>query len=396
MKAADYGKATGAVSAFVSTNSICQGQQVPLLWPSIFATAQQISFAHTSFKWSNLAAHKAGVTVVIVGLSASPPSSRKLFEVGEDGSSQARSVPFINAYLIAGQDVIVKKATRSISGLAQMDFGNKPVDGGHLQMSRSQLDALGLPPAQRSSWTRLLYGSREFIQGRVKYCLWLDDESVDEAMKVPEVKERIDRVRDLRLRSRDAGANAMAARAHQMREMRTGQKHVIGVAAISSENRPYLPAGLLPPSSVVNNKMYALYDAPLWNLGLLLSRLHWVWIGTVCVRLEMRFSYSNTLGWNTFPVPPLTESNKEDLVRSAEGILLARESHHPATLADLYDPETMPGNLLAAHEQNDEVVERIYLGRRFRNDTERREKLFEMYAKLAGPATGGTPRRGGR
>ena len=133
-----------------------------------------------------------------------------------------------------------------------------------------------------------------------------------------------------------------------------------------------------------------MYDAPLWNLALIASRLHWVWIGTVCVRMRTDFSYSNTLGWNTFPVPTLTEKNKADLTRCAEDILLAREAHFPATIADLYDPETMPENLRHAHERNDEVLERIYIGRRFRNDTERLEKLFELYTKMTA-ATEGQP-----
>ena len=134
--------------------------------------------------------------------------------------------------------------------------------------------------------------------------------------------------------------------------------------------------------AIVHNKAFALYDAPLWNMALIASRLHWVWIGTVCVRLRTDFSYSNTLGWNTFPVPSLTEKNRTDLTACAENILLARESHFPATIADLYDSVTMPDNLRAAHQRNDEVVERIYMGRRFRNDTERLEKLFELYVDM--------------
>lgn len=168
---------------------------------------------------------------------------------------------------------------------------------------------------------------------------------------------------------------------------------VIAVAAISSENRDYLPCGLLPPGTIISNKCYALFDAPLWNMALVASRLHWVWIGTVCVRLEMRFSYSNTLGWNTFPLPTtgLTEKNKADLARCAEDILLARETHFPATIADLYTPEKMPADLREAHERNDEVLERIYIGRRFRNDTERLEKLFDLYTKMT--ASTGTAKK---
>jgi hypothetical protein len=139
----------------------------------------------------------------------------------------------------------------------------------------------------------------------------------------------------------------------------------------------------------VHNKAFALYDAPLWNMALIASRLHWVWIGTICARLRTDFSYSNTLGWNTFPVPTLTEKNKADLTRCAEDILLAREAHFPATIADLYDPEAMPDDLRRAHEQNDETLERIYIGRRFRNDTERLEKLFDMYTKMTAPPSPG-------
>ena len=150
----------------------------------------------------------------------------------------------------------------------------------------------------------------------------------------------------------------------------------------SSENRNYLPVGALERGAVVSNAAFGLYDAPLWNMALIASRLHLIWIATVCGKLETRYRYSNTLGWNTFPVPLLTEQNKADLTRCAEDILLAREAHFPATIADLYDPETMPDNLRHAHERNDEVLERIYIGRRFKNDTERLEKLFELYTKM--------------
>ena len=154
------------------------------------------------------------------------------------------------------------------------------------------------------------------------------------------------------------------------------------IPAITSENRQFLPVTLSQDNAIIGHKCYAIYDAPLWNMALIASRLHCVWIGAVCVRMRTDFSYSNTLGWNTFPVPPLSEQNKSDLTRCAEEILLAREAHYPATIADLYDPKQMPANVREAHERNDEVLERIYIGRRFRNDTERLEKLFEMYTKM--------------
>lgn len=164
---------------------------------------------------------------------------------------------------------------------------------------------------------------------------------------------------------------------------------MVVIPRVSSENRDYLPVGLLPSSSVVGDRNFALYDAPLWNMALIASRLHWVWVGTVCVRMRTDFSYSNTLGWNTFPVPKLTSTNKADLTRCAENILLAREHHFPATIADLYAPGQMPTDLQEAHEQNDETLERIYIGRRFRNDTERMEKLFAMYAEMTAPKAKG-------
>ena len=168
--------------------------------------------------------------------------------------------------------------------------------------------------------------------------------------------------------------------------MRIGKSHSIVVPSVSSERREYLPAGVVNERTTLTNLAFALYDAPLWNMALIVSRLHLVWIATVCGKLKTDFRYSNTLGWNTFPVPPLTEKNKADLTACAEAILLAREAHFPATIAELYDPEKMPENLRAAHDRNDETLERIYIGRRFRNDTERLEKLFEMYTKMTAKA----------
>jgi len=385
MKAADYGTKTDAAAAFVSTNSICQGQQVPILWPLVFSTGNKIVFAHTSFKWANLASHNAGVTVVIVGLSSQSKLSRRLYSIANNGKGEAvdvKEVEQINAYLVPGANVMVGKASRPIGELPEMLRGNMPYDGGHLLLSNDEVDALGLTLKQHARFIRRIYGSAEFIRGLERYCLWIDDANLEEALSIDTIRLRIDGVRAMRLQSRDSGANQMAARAHQMREMNIGERHMIAVAAISSENRPFLPCGLLSSDQTVTNKMYAIYDAPLWNLALIASRLHWVWIGAVCIRLEMRFSYSNTLGWNTFPIPLLTEQNKADLTTCAEEILLAREVHFPATIADLYDPDNIPENLRRAHERNDEVLERIYIGRRFKNDTERLEKLFEFYTKM--------------
>jgi hypothetical protein len=187
----------------------------------------------------------------------------------------------------------------------------------------------------------------------------------------------------------------MAERPHQFREMHACEKWSIAIPNVSSESRPYLPVTLESSDVVFPNTAFALYDADLYCLAIAASRLHLVWTITVCGKLETRIRYSNTLGWNTIPVPPLTEKNKADLTRCAEDILLAREAHFPATIADLYDPEKMPADLREAHERNDEVLERIYIGRRFRNDTERLEKLFDLYTKMAASAGTAKKRKAG-
>jgi hypothetical protein len=392
MKAADYGTETNAVSAFVSTNSICQGQQVPILWPLIFKTGHEIAFAHTSFKWANLASHNAGVTVVIIGLSSHAASKmRQLFSVADGGDVTVKKVERINAYLVAGQNVIVKKASKPVNGLAEMNFGNKPVDGGYLLLTSDEVNTLGLNENQRERYIRRIYGSAEFIRGLERYCLWIEDKHLEEAITIKEIQQRIEGVRAIRLSSRDKSANEMAERAHQMREMNIGKNYTIVVPSVSSESREFLPVGQLDNRKTVSNLAFALFDVPLWNMALIASRLHLIWIKTVCGQLETRLRYSNTLGWNTFPIPSLTAKNKADLTRCAEDILLARETHFPATIADLYDPANMPENLRHAHERNDEVLERIYIGRRFKNDTERLEKLFELYTKMTGEHKTGNP-----
>jgi hypothetical protein len=392
MKAADYGTKTNAAAAFVSTNSICQGQQVPILWPLIFGTGNKIIFAHTSFKWANLASHNAGVTVVIVGLSSQSKSLRRLYSSnGKSDAMDVKEVEHINAYLVPGANVMIDKALRPLGEMTEMLRGNMPYDGGHLLLSRDEAEALGLTPEEHARFIRRIYGSAEFIRGLERYCLWIEDDHLEEAMGIDAIRQRIEGVRAMRLKSRDSGANEMAARAHQMREMNIGQNQTIVMPGVSSESRAYLPVGVVDQNSSVTNLAFALYDAPLWNMALIASRLHLVWIATVCGKLETRYRYSNSMGWNTFPVPLLTEQNKTDLTACAEAILLAREAHFPATIADLYDPDTMPENLRRAHERNDEVLERIYIGRRFKNDTERLEKLFELYTKMTAAAAKAKP-----
>ena len=384
MKAVDFGIKTNTVSAFVSTNSICQGQQVPILWPLVFLSGYEISFAHTSFKWANLASHNAGVTVVIVGFGRVRRGMGKfLFSIDADGQSTVKEVSNINAYLVPSPNIIIEKVGRPLDERGLMEWGNKPTDGGNFFLSRDERDTLIKKYPQSDTYIKKFLGAQEFIRGELRYCLWIEDADRNSAERIPELKQRIIEVAKIRENSKAAETRPAAAFPHRFRQIQSvAKRYSLIVARVSSENREYLPIGLEDHNTIIGDRNFALYDTELWNLALIASRLHWVWIGTVCVRMRTDFSYSNTLGWNTFPIPKLTKKNEEDLTRCAEEILLAREAHFPATIAELYDPEKMPEDLRRAHDRNDEVLERIYIGRRFKNDTERLEKLFDLYTKM--------------
>lgn len=387
MKAADYGTHTNAISAFVSTNSICQGQLVAILWPLIFGTGHEIGFAHTSFKWANLASYNAGVTVVIVGIGNQFGKSRRLFSIAEDGSVISKDVPNINAYLAPAKNIIVEGRSSTLGPQSKMFWGNKPTDGGYLIMDMAEKNQLLATYPEAAKFVRTFLGSKELIQGLYRYCLWIEDHERAEAEKFPPIAERLSKVADFRMSSKAAETRPAAAFPHRFRQIQAVAKnYTIAVPAVSSENRAYFTVGLTDNFTIHSNRNFAIYDAPLWNFSVASSRMHLAWLSAVCARFELRYSYSNTIGWNAFPLVPLTEKNKADLTRCAEDILLAREAHFPATIADLYDPEKMPADLREAHERNDEVLERIYIGRRFRNDTERLEKLFDLYTKMTAAA----------
>jgi len=377
LKAAQFNRHTGSKSAFVTTNSVTQGEQVAMLWPLVFQEENFIHFARTSFPWSNLASNKAVVSCVILGLSSTPVNERRLFE--EDS---VRVVPNISPYLVATDTVIVSKRTRPLSDIGTMQSGNKPTDGGNLMLSTSEKDELVSRYPAAARFIKRYVGSRELINGGDRWCIWIEDSDLPEVTSIIDFQARFEKVREIRLNSGGAQANDNASTPHRF-VFAPHTNHIsVAVPNVSSERRRYLPCDITDYHTVVSNLASVVYGAPLWNISLIASRLHLVWIATVCGKLETRYRYSNTLGWNTFPVPLLTEQNKADLTQCAEDILLAREAHFPATIADLYDPETMPDNLRHAHERNDEVLERIYIGRRFKNDTERLEKLFELYTKM--------------
>lgn len=375
-----YSKHTEARYALVSTNSICQGQNIANFWKDMYALGAKINFAVLSFKWANLAKNNAAVTVVIVGGGS---ISRPPYYIYDD--NKKRSVSSINGYLVEGKDVWIDRESSSISNLSEMLKGNYYGLSDGLLMNSEDKDLL-LSKGVNGENIKVFKGSAELINGKLRYCLWFPKEADYLKYDIEEVRKRINSVRLNRLASPDPMAIKMADTSYQFREMRIAEHHSIAVPVVSSENREYLPVSIENNSVVFSNAIFALYDALLWNMALIASKMHLIWVYTVCGKLKTDFRYSNTLGWNTFPVPPLTEKNKVDLTRCAEDILLAREAHFPATIADLYEVKDgeskMPENLRHAHERNDEVLERIYIGRRFKNDTERLEKLFDLYTKM--------------
>jgi hypothetical protein len=382
-KAASFLSIINGKAALVSTNSICQGQAVPILWTSLFRQGVSIPFAYTSFKWSNLATHNAGVTVVVVGLQIGPTATARLFSPTRGSEFESRTVGNINAYLVPAQNIEIEARSNPLSGLASMQFGNHPYYAAALIMKPAEASELE-PEAQK--FLRPFYGSTEFISASPRQCLWITEENSETAVKIPSIRDRVTAVQESRrAATKDQSAQKLISSPYRFRDQFEASDATLIVPRVSSENRPYLPIGLLEARCIVQEKAFALYDAELWNMALIGSRLHWVWVATVCSRLRTDFSYSNTLGWNTFPVPTLTEKNKADLTRCAEDILLAREHYFPATIADMYDPDRMDEEfplVREAHERNDETLERIYIGRRFRNDTERLEKLFDLYTKM--------------
>ncbi|MGA4027308.1 class I SAM-dependent DNA methyltransferase [Ralstonia nicotianae] len=383
-KSAAFIRRHPAKFAFVTTNSIHQGRQVARIWPALLGKDLRIVFAEPSFKWSNLASNKAVVTVSIIGISSVPEKCRIISE------GLARDVNEIGPYLVPGPTVFVDERRTPLSDVSSMSFGSMPNDGGALLLNYKEFKEL-VTDHRALPFVRAAAGTREFINGVPRYCVWVSDDQYEAAKAIPSLASRFDQVRTARTQSKRPATNSLSRWPYRFGEVRqTGDESVIIVSKTASDNRDYIPASLLQQGGIVT-EAFGLFNAPLWNLAIVVSRLHTVWAKTVCGRMKSDPRYSNTLGWNTFPVPTMTEKNRADLTRCAEDILLAREHHFPATIADLYDPEKMPEDLRAAHERNDEVLERIYVGRRFKNDTERLEKLFDFYTKMiaaAAPAKG--------
>jgi hypothetical protein len=307
-RAAQFNRLTGSVSAFVTTNSVTQGEQVAMLWPLIFNEENFIYFAHTSFTWSNLASNKAVVSCVILGLSAQVQRKRLLFE-----DDAVRVVQNISPYLISADSIVIKKRTAPLSDVGYMQSGNKPTDGGQLTISNDERRQIIEREPKAERFIKRYMGSQEIINGGIRWCIWVDDSEVEEAYKISQFRTRFEMVKNLRTESNGKQANENVRTPHRFVFAPHSNHLAIAVPNVSSERRQYLPCDVADNSTVISNLASVTYDAPLWNLALVASRLHLVWIATVCGKLETRIRYSNTLGWNTFPVPTLTEKNKADL-----------------------------------------------------------------------------------
>jgi len=381
LKASEFIQSCDAIFAFVSTSSISEGEQVAHLWSRLYRDGCHINFAYQGFKWRNNASNNAVVQCVIVGIGRSKPARCLLYE-GET----KRAVDSISPYLIAGAELYVRALDQPLSTeLTPMVMGSMARDDGNLILTLDEAAHIvkARPDAERL--LRGLLGSQELIHVRDRKCLWIEEENLELAEQIPEIRGRVDKVRAFRQASSAKTTQGYATIPHKFAQRAHKDGLAMIVSATSSEEREYIPADILDERNVITNAAYAVYGPSIWELAIVVSKLHMCWIAAVCGKLETRLRYSSTLGWNTFPLPPLTDKNKMDLTRCAEDILLAREHYFPATIADLYDPEAMPNDLRQAHERNDEVLERIYIGRRFKNDTERLEKLFELYTRMTKP-----------
>jgi hypothetical protein len=378
LKSALFGQTISSETAFVATNSICQGEQVGMLWPLIFQLGFEIGFAHQSFKWKNNASGVAGVTCVIVGIRKKSRAKKVIYSEGI-----SRIVKNIGPYLLDMDDITIQKETSPINNFPKMDWGNQPRDDGNLILSFEEKLTLETHYPDSKKFTRKFYGSQEFINGSERWCLWITDEDANLARMIPPIAKRLDAVALFRSASNAVSTRNLAAVPHRFGQIQDWGSDAVLVPIHFSENREYLTIGFIDgESSILSNACSAVYHASLWILAILSSRLHAVWISTVCGQLETRIRYSSTLGYNTFPLPELSENQKQDLEEFALGIIEARESYPGKTIAWLYNPETMPINLIDAHKRLDQHIETICHGNPFRNDTERLEFLFNQYSIL--------------
>ena len=375
---ADYIRGTKAALSFVSTNSLVQGEQVGLLFPMVWEKGLEIGYAHRSFKWENNARNAAGVTVVVINLRNA--SSKQKYIFADDVRIEARN---INGYLADGPNSTLRNRSNPLSPvLPEMLKGSQPTDGGGLILEKEEYVKLLETQPEAAEFIRRYMGSSDLIKGVERYCLWLSAENYQRACAIPEIRRRIDRVAAFRAKSPKAATRARAATPWQFGEPRYLGKNSIIVPSVSSERRAYIPIGYVDGHTVISNAAFAVNEAEPWVFALLTSRMHMVWVRAVAGRLKTDYRYSNTIVYNTFPVPKLSDAKKTQLADLAFKVLDAREYHADRTLADLYDPSQMPENLQLAHEELDEQVDALYTKTGFANDDARLATLFKAYSSI--------------
>ena len=382
-KAALYMQGTNIEVGFVSTNSICQGEQVVALWADIINKHNiKINFAHQTFKWSNEAKGKAAVYCVIVGFGLSDRAEKKLFQYATVISDPAEIITKqINAYLVDADNVFINARSTPISNVQKMVYGNKPTDGGNLFIKEEEYKDFIAKEPNAKKYIRKIYGAEEYINNITRYCLWLVDAEPSELKKMPLVMERIEKVKQFRLASVKKATRESAKTPALFQEIRQPRKDYIIIPQVSSENRDYIPFGFVSSDILVNNAATILPDACIYDFGLLTSSMHMAWTRYVCGRLEMRYRYSNTIVYNNFPFPKPKEKEKKAIENAAQAVLDARSLYPNSSLADLYNPLTMPKELLKAHRKLDKAVEAAY-GKSFTTDAERVTHLFNLYKEM--------------
>ncbi len=377
-KGAKYIKNTNAQYSLVSTNSICQGEQVALLWPLIFNLNLEIDYAYTSFKWKNNAKDNAGVTVIIVCVrNINQQKEKYLFF-----DSRKHSVKNINPYLSEGDNLIVFKRSKMLSKLPEMTYGNKAVYGEPLILNSEEKESMINENNSSANFIKRFIGAKELLDGIERWVIWIRSNELETALKIDLIKKRIEEVKNLRRKSTEKGANELAKRAHQFRDIFETETNSVIIPLTTSERREYIPLGFTTKDEILSNAVSVIYNAETWIFGIISSKMHIIWVKAVCGSLETRIRYSNVLGYNTFPFPDITENQKKELEQHVYKVLEERENHSEKTLAQLYDPEKMPDGLRAAHHQLDLAIERCYRSKPFETDEERLEYLFKLYEQM--------------
>lgn len=379
-KGAQYIQHSKAELALVATNSICQGEQVSALWPALLSLGLNIHIAYPTFVWANNARDKAAVHVVVVGLSSHSVTKRLYQQL--DGEWHCQQVKNINPYLIAGDNVTVGTPSKPlVKNVPPLLFGNMPNDGGHLLLNRPELDFLLMQEPQAKKWVKKLLGADEFLNGKERWCLWLKTATEDEINSMPHVASRVRMVAEARKRSRDKGAQKLAERPHQFRDLNNPENYIL-VPSVSSERRTYVPLGFFNADVISTNLNYIIPNGTMYEFGILSSLLHNDWMRLVAGRLESRYRYSASVVYNPFPWPDVTEQQRQEIKNLAEEIRLTREEFPGRTLAELYDPDKMPAKLLAAHQALDRAVDRLYRERPFKDAADRLSCLLARYEAL--------------